>query len=54
MEIVKFGENLFFISFIGHEKVVRLLIHNGADFTIKNKQGKLASDLASENGILKS
>lgn len=34
----------------GHEKIARLLIHNGADFTIKNKDGKLASDLATESG----
>lgn len=34
----------------GQEKVAKLLIHNGADFTVKNKDGKLASEIATENG----
>lgn len=37
--------------YTGHEKIARLLIHNGADFTIKNKDGKSASELAKEKGI---
>lgn len=36
--------------FTGHEKIARLLIHNGADFTIKNRDGKLASELAAQKG----
>lgn len=39
------------IFFTGQEKVARLLIHNGADFTVKNEQGKTASDIATEKGI---
>lgn len=39
------------LSFTGQEKVARLLIHNGADFTLENKQGKTASNVAAEKGI---
>lgn len=38
----------------GQEKIARLLIHNGADYTLKNGQGKTASDLATEKGNPKS
>lgn len=44
----------FNIIFTGHEKVARLLIHNGADFTIRNKRGKVASDLARQKVIPRS
>lgn len=27
------------------------MIHNGADFTVKNKDGKTASEIANEKGI---
>lgn len=40
-----------YFIFVGDEKLARLLIHNGANFTIKNKQGKSASDMATEKGI---
>lgn len=39
-----------YFIFIGDEKLARLLIHNGANVTIKNKQGKSASDIATEKG----
>lgn len=38
------------IVFTGHEKIAQLLIHNGADFTIKNNEGKTASEIATEKG----
>lgn len=42
---------LFDNFFTGQERVARLLIHNGADFTVKNEQGKTESDIATEKGI---
>lgn len=38
--------------FTGYEKIVRLLIHNGADNNVKNKQGKSANEIATEKGNL--
>lgn len=43
-------ESQSIFSFTGEEKVARLLIHNGADFTIKDKDGKSASEIATEEG----
>lgn len=35
---------------VGNEKLARLLIHNGADFTARNSQGKSASNIARDKG----
>lgn len=40
------------ITFAGDEKLARLLVHNGADYTIKNREGKSANDIATEKGII--
>lgn len=39
------------LFFTGQENIARLLIHNGADFTLTNEHGKTASDVATEKGI---
>lgn len=39
------------MTFIGHEKVVQLLIQNGADVNLKNDQGLSPLHAAAEFGI---
>lgn len=39
--------------YTGNEKLARMLIQNGADFTIKNEEGKTVGDIATEEGIFK-
>lgn len=36
----------------GHEEIVILLMDEGADYTIRNLDGKTAADIAAENGYL--
>lgn len=51
--IFHFSKAIDIIS-TGHKKIAQLLIHNGADFTIKDKDGKTASETATEKGIPRS
>lgn len=36
----------------GHEEIIILLLEEGADYTIRNLDGKTAADIAAENGYL--
>lgn len=49
-QLIKCG-TIKYLPFTGDEELARLLVHNGADYTIKNKQGQSANDIAKEKGI---
>lgn len=44
-------QKLIFFSSLGYEKIVDLLVKNGADINHENDMGKTALHRATENGI---
>lgn len=48
----QFSEKILFVFGLGNEKIVKVLLHNNAISTIKNKNGKTPIDVATEAGNL--